>query len=208
MDLYGRFRFYVNAATITSRKKRSASYCVGTSTGCTNAVVATVRHQRARLACPLRRTMSHYTRTASVLNRPWSWSYRPTLKHAPLASCFTAVRSVPTPQSAAEFLSQTRQRGVARADVIVPLLGEVIRTYRDVDAEGDLRCGGTGAWIAVVGTHQPCEDGSRVHPASFEPWRRIGEAVEEGECLVGAEGVTYLSAKTASREYVARHRDA
>jgi len=68
----------------------------------------------------------------------------------------------------------------------------------DRRAVKDLRPGGTSAWVAVVGTHQPIKNGKRVHSAAFEPWKKIGKAVDDGECLVGKEGVKYLSYKTAS----------
>ena len=69
----------------------------------------------------------------------------------------------------------------------------------DQQAVKDLRPGGDGAWVAVVPTHQPSINGKRVHSAAFEPWKKkIGEAVDDGECLVGTEGVKYLSYKNAS----------
>lgn len=68
----------------------------------------------------------------------------------------------------------------------------------DEKAIKDLRPGGTGAWITVVGTHQPTKNGGRTHSAAFEPWRATEEGVEGGECLVEVEGVKYMSAYTAS----------
>lgn len=59
-----------------------------------------------------------------------------------------------------------------------------------------------------MGTHQPTENEKRLHSAAFEPWRKTGEAVDDGECLIGAEGVKYLSAKNASVDIVSRHQTA
>jgi len=71
----------------------------------------------------------------------------------------------------------------------------------------DLRPSGKGEWIAVVGTHQLRENAARSHGLSFAPWRKTGKAVEDGKCLVGAEGVKYLTEKNASG-ILSRHQPA
>lgn len=87
-----------------------------------------------------------------------------------------------------------------RCAFIDPSTGERCGLVKEWDQKAikDLRPGGNGAWVAVVGTHQPTKNGKRLHGAAFEPWRKTGEAVDAGACVAKAEGVKYLSAYTAS----------